>query len=615
MAEIVEDITSRRFEDLERRIARSESRSSRTTTSGSVNETHPTWRVPRKLQRAGNDGQARPVHIYTATLTTHGNAPAAPSRGRRRAQARACDSGLLPSRTAEVAARCCDEPGEDCSGPGGVPTSCNQDCAMVTLQFWQDCETELDKHLRDSFHDLVRQCQEAQVGRAGFSDAQQLQLSCNGDSATATCIPTCDPNLHGDLLLANIDGEDSKYSCELHHTLYSWIGGGSDGGYLGEDVVAFLSSLLSGAPGAYRLIVTRDAEISTDVPIRPGMDVHIVGSIALESLPRWGSGSFAVGNRARLSLARLILDLNAVIQVEPGGDLSLAYMSLHTGQLDWSEMAGSTLTLSSVQFAAPAVTSGDPCNGGKRIVPTGAGGSGTVNFIFADGTQTPSDNDLRDPERDDYVWPLVECDSGLCPVHPPVCLWTIACPGATVEFIEFETEACCDFVRVNDSPNFLSGDLNDLGITGRTGTDNYPTVYTANDLDQETTISFYPDRNVGSRGFRAQYSCPGGEVIDQSYTVGDDGHTLTNATDGALSWQCFEPYTALRTEPWRDAAALDRRSLLTIPELPFSEGRMYCDSDAEIGRTNSAFSSFAERQIYSHNPIDNRWLRLAMLAT
>eukprot|EP01043_Picozoa_sp_COSAG02_P018612 COSAG02_NODE_873_length_16302_cov_113.473616_15_plen_884_part_00 len=609
VAEIVEDITSRRFEDLERRIARSESRSNHTATSGSVNNTHPTSRVPRKLQRAGDDGQARPraVHIYTATLTTHGNAPAAPSRGRRRAQARACDFGLLPSRMAEVSAHCCDEPGEDCSGPGGVPTSCNQDCATVTHQFWQDCETELDKHLRASFHDLVRQCQDAEVERAGFSDAHQLQLTCNDASATTTCIPTCNADLHGDLLLANIDGEDSKYSCELHHTLYSWIGGGSDGGYLGEDAVAFLSSLLSGAPGAYRLIVTRDADISTNVVIKPGMDVHIVGSIALESLPSWGSGSFSVGNRARLSLARLYLDLNAVIQVEPGGDVSLAYMSLHTGQLDWSETAGSTLILSNMQFAAPAVTSGDECNGGKRIVPTGAGGSGTVEWLFEDGTQTPSDDDLRDPEHNDYIFPLVECDSGWCSVHPPYCSWTIACAGATVEFIEFETENLADFVRVNDSPNWLSGNLDDQGI----GTEHYPTVYTANQLDQETTIGFYPDRNIGRRGFRALWSCPGGDVIDQSYTVGDDGHTLTNATDGALAWQCYEPYTALRTEPWRNAAELDRRSPLEIPELPFSEGRLYCDADAEIGRTSSAFSDVIERQVYSHSPIDNQWLRLA----
>eukprot|EP01052_Picozoa_sp_SAG31_P016495 SAG31_NODE_1094_length_9945_cov_3.834349_15_plen_148_part_00 len=141
------------------------------------------------------------------------------------------------------------------------------------------------------------------------------------------CCSSC-----SDLLLANIDGEDSKYSCELHHSLYSWMGSGSDGGYLGRDAVTFLSSLLSGAAGAYRLVVTEDAEIHTDVRIEPGMDVHIVGAIALgDAIPTWGSGSFSVGERAKLSLARLILDLQARIVAVAGADVFLAQMSLQPG--------------------------------------------------------------------------------------------------------------------------------------------------------------------------------------------------------------------------------------------------------------------------------------------
>jgi hypothetical protein len=30
-------------------------------------------------------------------------------------------------------------------------------------------------------------------------------------------------------LLLNIDGNDSKLSCELHHGLYSWMGEATDG--------------------------------------------------------------------------------------------------------------------------------------------------------------------------------------------------------------------------------------------------------------------------------------------------------------------------------------------------------------------------------------------------
>lgn len=35
------------------------------------------------------------------------------------------------------------------------------------------------------------------------------------------------------------------------------MGAASDGGYLGKDVLAFLSSLLSGAAGAYRITIGR----------------------------------------------------------------------------------------------------------------------------------------------------------------------------------------------------------------------------------------------------------------------------------------------------------------------------------------------------------------------
>jgi hypothetical protein len=39
--------------------------------------------------------------------------------------------------------------------------------------------------------------------------------------------------------------------------------------------------------------------------------------------------------------------------------------------------------------------------------------------------------------------------------------------------------------------------------------------------------------------------------MTQTYTVGSDGHTLTDATDTAIAWQCYEPYKSLRTDIWR----------------------------------------------------------------
>ena len=89
----------------------------------------------------------------------------------------------------------------------------------------------------------------------------QLSLTCTDGIDATECVPACSEELHGvsplvlrlaalhcvhprqlettepavfgteqDLLLANIDGEDSKYSCELHHGRYSWMGAASDGG-------------------------------------------------------------------------------------------------------------------------------------------------------------------------------------------------------------------------------------------------------------------------------------------------------------------------------------------------------------------------------------------------
>ena len=37
-------------------------------------------------------------------------------------------------------------------------------------------------------------------------------------------MPECTEQVHGFLMLLNIEGEDSKLSCELHHGFYSWVG-------------------------------------------------------------------------------------------------------------------------------------------------------------------------------------------------------------------------------------------------------------------------------------------------------------------------------------------------------------------------------------------------------
>ncbi len=144
--------------------------------------------------------------------------------GHRRAQAGKETCSDLDSRSAEVTQACCDEPEEDCTG--GYPHSCNADCAATFLLFWEECQTALGKDSRD-FERVVALCT-ASAGTSGtasrLSLAEQLNLQCTDGTAAAECVPECSERYHGYLMLLNIDGDDSKLSCELHNGLYSWVG-------------------------------------------------------------------------------------------------------------------------------------------------------------------------------------------------------------------------------------------------------------------------------------------------------------------------------------------------------------------------------------------------------
>jgi hypothetical protein len=150
--------------------------------------------------------------------------------GHRRSQS-SCSADEVSDRSAEVTRECCDEVGEDCSG--GYPHTCNSRCAEVFLPFWRDCRGALGKS-SSTFEPVVALCQAAAPGPApaasGGSFAQQLSVACADDSFShEECIPECTAELHGFLLLLNIDGNDSKLSCELHHGKYSWMGQATDG--------------------------------------------------------------------------------------------------------------------------------------------------------------------------------------------------------------------------------------------------------------------------------------------------------------------------------------------------------------------------------------------------
>jgi hypothetical protein len=178
--------------------------------------------------------------------------------GHRRAQAGGrskCAAEDLQRRADEVHLGCCDEPGEDCTG--GTPRTCNAGCAAIFLPFWHDCSVALGEDGAEVFLPVVDLCTAAAASAApsappvSQSLAVQLGVVCTDGTSATECVPDCTAELHGFLMLLNIDGEDSKLSCELHHGQFSWLGPASEGGYLGSDVEAFVSAIVSGAAGIY----------------------------------------------------------------------------------------------------------------------------------------------------------------------------------------------------------------------------------------------------------------------------------------------------------------------------------------------------------------------------
>ena len=150
---------------------------------------------------------------------------------------------------------------------------------------------------------------------SGSAEVQEYHARCT-TANILTCVPECNATHHGYELLANIDGTDTKFSCAFANMLFSWVGAAALGGFLGRNVQAFVSAVISGAAGTYVLTLTEDADVGTDLVIQPGQNVIISGDRALPQPPTWGSGGFTVGESASLSLTYMQID--AVIGVDEG---------------------------------------------------------------------------------------------------------------------------------------------------------------------------------------------------------------------------------------------------------------------------------------------------------
>jgi hypothetical protein len=304
---------------LERRVAELEAERRGEQRDAGEEESWQSDEPRRRLQAPPARGDVVHIHRANVSLPTGPGWNISPNYNgghRRSLQGSGGQCGNMATRAQSVQARCCDDASEDCSG--GYPHTCNAGCAAVFLPFWVECGSLLGNAA--AYQQTVALCQQAQPASTGSSSlAHEFNLVCvNG--AVGDCVPACSEALRGDLLLMNLNGEDSKYSCELHHGLHSWVGAATDGGYLGSDARAFVSAVLSGAAGYYALALTGDAGVATDMAIRPGQDVRISGIGS--GLTRYlGTASFTVQQGGFLSLAHMHVDSG--IDIQPGGAITL----------------------------------------------------------------------------------------------------------------------------------------------------------------------------------------------------------------------------------------------------------------------------------------------------
>ena len=123
-----------------------------------------------------------------------------------------------------------------------------------------------------------------------------------------------------------------------------------DGGYLGDDFTALFSAIVSGAAGVYVGMLLEDANISTDLTIRPGQQVRVNGDTSLSQPPLWGSGSFEVQALASLSLTYVAL--GGAVSVVGGSSASLSAMAVPVRLLRQCQYqlsgAGSSLWVSGI---------------------------------------------------------------------------------------------------------------------------------------------------------------------------------------------------------------------------------------------------------------------------
>jgi hypothetical protein len=149
-------------------------------------------------------------------------------------------------------------------------------------------------------------------GQFRFWWVKQIFVTCPSHVVAADCVPRCEPETNGDLLLLNMDGDDTKLTCELHQTFFSWVGSSADGGYYGSDANTFFAAVSTGAAGTYVLDLGADADFRAKLVIGLGQSVVITGDRSLPAPLAWGTGSFEVKEGGALAMSYLALSVSAI---------------------------------------------------------------------------------------------------------------------------------------------------------------------------------------------------------------------------------------------------------------------------------------------------------------
>jgi hypothetical protein len=236
------------------------------------------------------ENSARILELEAALTQQGQGAPSPPltSRSRKQTPATSCDSSLAAARTQGVMDACCPSAGQGhrrLQAECALPDTCGTvQCADSFIPFYEDCTALVGSNAE--YQAFFANCQELQAqsaqmllqpvtvqmfkvhiatnvtaapvpappaassGPGGSASAavQEYHAVCRSASIN-DCIPTCNATHHGYELLATVDGTDTKFSCNIAHGLFSWVGAASEGGYLGADFASFFSAVISGAAG------------------------------------------------------------------------------------------------------------------------------------------------------------------------------------------------------------------------------------------------------------------------------------------------------------------------------------------------------------------------------